>query len=693
MTLLRRAAAAFALKQNTERPPTSYGGSSLPTLGLGMQTSMLGSMAAYGAVGWLFAVVSRIAQGVAAPDWHLYRPVRPGERTEVEQHEARDLWNSPNPFYTQAELIESSQQHLDLVGEAWWVLLRAGRRPAEIWPVRPDRMKPVPHRTEYIAGYVYTMGAEKIPLEREDVIFLRLPNPLDPYRGLGPVQSILADLDSERFSALWNRNFFMNSAEPGGIIEFADGIEDEDEFERLRDRWNRQHQGVARSHRVAILERGHWVDRKFSMRDMQFEQMRKVNRDLILGAFGFPKHILGIAEDVNRANAEAAELMFSRWIVRPRLERIRQALNERLLPLFGGGLEFDFEDPTPADRALALEEAKVGFATQALTTNEIRRRLGEADRPDGNAITVPQMAVLLEPEVKALSRGLADSIPMARARAANLLTPAVARLLEKQAAEVVRRLSALAGEKPDAQVSAVDESELWPDGQDEALAEAIAPAVGRVARAVIALVDGTLRRSAKASEEEALVQLILRESADNVVRINEATRQAIRNALSEAADLGLNLYATVNGNEAFAGLRAVVQEFYRGRAETIARTETAWAANEASMGRYGQLGVAEIDIIDGDVDEACASRNGTRVALSERPQLAHPSCTLVLVPVVPERALLAEARCPQCHRTLGRNVLASTIRCAKCKQDVRFEDGAAKVLTDNGRHAIVSVTE
>jgi hypothetical protein len=42
---------------------------------------------------------------------------------------------------------------------------------------------------------------------------------MDPYRGMGVVQTILVDLDATRASAEWNRNFFLNSAEPGGIVE------------------------------------------------------------------------------------------------------------------------------------------------------------------------------------------------------------------------------------------------------------------------------------------------------------------------------------------------------------------------------------------------------------------------------------------------------------------------------------------
>jgi phage portal protein BeeE len=111
---------------------------------------------------------------------------------------------------------------------------------------------------------------------------------------------------------------------------------------------------VANAHRVAVLEQGmKWVDRKYTMRDMEFSALRNVSRDIIREAFGFPKPLLGSVDDVNRANAEAAEVLFGRWLLVPRLNRIRDALNHDLLPFFGPaaatGLEFDYEDPVPPD--------------------------------------------------------------------------------------------------------------------------------------------------------------------------------------------------------------------------------------------------------------------------------------------------------------------------------------------------------
>lgn len=313
-------------------------------------------MAAMGSVGTLFAVVSRTANATAQVQWKLYRSSPDGDpdnRVEVTRHLALQVLNKPNPFMTRQELMEAGQQHVDLTGEGWCVIDYGGTPwPQTMWPVRPDKMEPVPHPTEYLSGYIYSgPNGEKVPLDRNEVIMLRMPNPLDPYRGMGPVQSLLVDLDATRYSAEWNRAFFLNSAEPGGIIEVEKRLSDP-EFQELRMRWNEQHRGVAKAHRVAVLEQGKWVDRSYSQRDMQFAQLRTVSRDTILEAFTMPKSMIGITETVNKANAEVGEVTFARWLQVPRLERWKQAFNNDFLPLFGKagqGLEFDYVDPVPDD--------------------------------------------------------------------------------------------------------------------------------------------------------------------------------------------------------------------------------------------------------------------------------------------------------------------------------------------------------
>jgi hypothetical protein len=78
--------------------------------------------------------------------------------------------------------------------------------------------------------------------------------------------------------------------------------------------------------------------------------------------------MLGVVDDVNRANIEGSEYIYAKYRMVPRLERIKGVLNNQLLPLFGAtgqGVEFDYDNPVPedwqADAATLKEQAKAAL--------------------------------------------------------------------------------------------------------------------------------------------------------------------------------------------------------------------------------------------------------------------------------------------------------------------------------------------
>lgn len=342
----------------------------MPGLFGGMvKTNRITQLESMGSVGTLFAIINAKSEAISEATWRLYRKPtqRTAERREVFKHQALKVWNNPNEFYTQQKLVEALSQHNDLTGEGRLWVRRESRInvPTSLWVMRPDRVEPVRHPEKFIDGYVYT-GPDgiRVLLDNDEVLSIQMPDPMDPYRGMGPVQSVLMDLQSTKALTEWNRNFFSNSARPGGIIEVPE-ILGEEENRQLKQRWLEQHQGTGNAHRVSILQGGmKWVDASYSMRDMQFVELRKVASEVIREAFRFPVPMLGTTENVNRANADAAELVFARRLVRPALNRIKQMLNNDYLPMFfppgtEPDVEFDYDDVVPDDEELELKELEI----------------------------------------------------------------------------------------------------------------------------------------------------------------------------------------------------------------------------------------------------------------------------------------------------------------------------------------------
>ncbi len=106
-----------------------------------------------------------------------------------------------------------------------------------------------------------------------------------------------------------------------------------------------------------------------------------MNREIIREAFGISKFMLGLVDDVNRATADASEAVFAKYLTVPRLERIKGALNNGYLKMFGvtgEGVEFDYCNPVP-------EDVEQGNSTMAARTTAYKTLVDAGVNPDDAA--------------------------------------------------------------------------------------------------------------------------------------------------------------------------------------------------------------------------------------------------------------------------------------------------------------------
>lgn len=195
-------------------------------------------------------------------------------------------------------------------------------------------------------------------------------------------------------------------------------------------------------------------------------------------------------------------------------------------------------------------------------------------------------------------------------------------------------LSAWYGTAQDVETKAVGPEQIIPQADAEILIRVLLPHITRQTLESAAIAAGLVGVPALEDTSNALFRL-LNESGTRIVRINDMTREAVRRALTDGRALGESNFQLAKR------LRLIVEEAYTGRAETIARTETAVADQRAAHDRYTAAGVQFVDVFDGpdcgwtshdDPDHANGSRR--TLAEAEAHPTAHPNCVRVSLPVI-----------------------------------------------------------
>lgn len=600
-----------------------------------------GYLNAYGEVGWLYAVVTKIAEGVADANWMLYSKGKNGDLTELPAHPAIELLNFVNPFQTFQEFVELHQIYMELAGESFWVINknRAGI-PGEIWIVPPDKMSVVPSKKDFISGYVYQIGSEKVPLPVNDpyfaVIHHKLPNPTNPYRGLGAIQALAVDLDSELYAGKWNRSFFFNSARPDGIISFEDTLSEE-QYDRLKKQWAERHGGSSNAHKLALLEAGgKYQQVSISAKDMDFKALRLLGRDNILGIKGMPLSVMGISENVNRANAEAGDYTFARWIVTPRLKRLQGKLNEQYLPLFPNSQNLILlpEDVIPESQEQKRLYTESGVKTGYMTINEAREIHGLDPLPEGDVLITPNQnpfgSLGLSVKKKSFTPEMKESywrgyVTRAEAYEKKMII-SLKEMFDSQEKEAIGKLEAGGKDLIDLAEAKVSYSKI---------AEPILTDLFKLAaRNGSELINPKPVHMGKDTElSEAARKWLLTRIAWAALEIGEETARLLAEALAAgyaAGDSMPNIAKRV---------RDVFEDCSKRRSILIARTETISASAQGAIEGYKAADVEKAEFLaalDDRICEDCASMDGEIFDIDDTTGVIpiHPDCRCVWLPVV-----------------------------------------------------------
>lgn len=291
----------------------------------GRQVTVEGSLG----VAAVWAAVRILSDSVGSLPMHVYRRDGEGRVRADETRSARLLHSDPNPEMPAGVLWALMATHLNTWGNAYLGKTFRGSNVAELWPIRPDRVK-VGRKN---GVKIFQLSDENGRLDRKvytakEIIHLHGLT-LDGLTGLSPVamarESIGAALAMDEYA----NTFFRDGALPRMVLRNQKALSATAKRSLRRD-WERRYRGSRRSNRVAVLEEGMDVQLlSLPQKDLEFVEQRKHSIQETARWFRVPVSLLDGDKggSLQYSSTEMDGIHLVTHSIRPWLVRIEGAVN------------------------------------------------------------------------------------------------------------------------------------------------------------------------------------------------------------------------------------------------------------------------------------------------------------------------------------------------------------------------------
>lgn len=330
------------------------------------------------------SIVSLIAENSAKIEFEMKQKNDKGVLLPNFSHPFLKLIRKPNPMFSQFQFLELHFTFMGLCGESFWYVAKGEKtgEPKELYLLRPDLIDVAIDDKDprgLVAGYVLDLGSgKKQTFNPDEIIHFKLPNPLNPHRGLGVVEAAKIYIETEEYTSNWTKNSVYNSGRPSGIVNVRGTITKE-EFEQLKKQYKNQYTGVENAGKTLFLKGAEGVDyQKLGMElgEVALKDLKDMVKDDLMFMYRISKTMMGIAEGVTVSNAKENKTVFIQNIIIPNLDRLCDHLQAFALPMFknydANKFTLGYENPTPIDVATRIDEWTKGH-NKWLTTNAIIR--------------------------------------------------------------------------------------------------------------------------------------------------------------------------------------------------------------------------------------------------------------------------------------------------------------------------------
>ncbi|MCC6192272.1 MAG: phage portal protein [Anaerolineales bacterium] len=627
--------------------------------------------------GAVFACISALA--FAYPEPPLM--VLDEDENPQPKHPLRQLLRRPNPLMGEAELKVYTMVYKAIGGNCYWHKVRSkANRVIELWPYHAGQIKPVPGGPNWIAKYNYDPYGDGRGLDVpvEDIVHFKwpAPDPEQPWQAIPPLRPVARDADTDNELTRYLFALLKNDAIPRMAITLpATAVLDDPTERRLKSQWREKYGGDNRGD-VAILPEGATMQRVgLDLKELAFDALHGVPEARIAGAFRVPAIVAGLNIGLSRstfANFAEARQAFTEQTLVPLWQMDAGEIESALGPDFGGSalVAYDLGNV----RALADKETakwtRVTAAVTAgwLTVNQALTETGFETDPAGDVYLrgmaveeVPAGVKYLVPaglSTKRLGAGaaaakarrdrrktaltMAKALQRVRTNVAKRMESAVDDYFGELAKRVVARAQKAWPARPVERKELPSVDDLLEPGDGADLVDVVKRFYVEVLSASWETWNTALGVDVAFDLSDPAVTEVLKLAGKKVKGITETTRQALSDLLQYGNEQGWSIDQLVRGTDERAGLRRLIEETYKDRARTIARTELGEAQQTAAVERYAGAGVKEVLVLDNgfdDSDPVCqelgAGGAGTVKSLewAKANPLQHPNCVRCFAPV------------------------------------------------------------
>lgn len=324
---------------------------------------------------YVYTIVSAFAIDFAKTKYKMLRTL--GDKTQETTHDLIELLEKPNPTQSGFQFRELHATYMKLAGESFWYLVkgRVTGLPKEIYLIRPDLMDVEINDDKIgtVKRYVLNLAdGSKEYFEPNEIVHHKYPNPMNPWRGMGVVEAGMTYLQTEEYSSTWTKNSIYNSGRPSGILNLKGKMNDE-QFDQLKEKFKSEYTGTANAGKTLLLKGFDgidWAKLGMDLEGIDLQKVKDISREDIMFMFRTSNTIMGITDDVNRANSKEMRGVWMENVIKPELDRFVDQINFSLVS--EKNLEIDYVDPNPETIADRVDEWAAGV-DKWLTKNDIIR--------------------------------------------------------------------------------------------------------------------------------------------------------------------------------------------------------------------------------------------------------------------------------------------------------------------------------